>query len=208
MGGSVWVHTHIICDNNVTNLTLIRHKWEQFYFIMQILLGKTKKKKKKDKPTVSHKICHTFGQMLQQYWHYYNKRIRHGSQPTKASHMGQITTTTTGAVINPFAESKVAWKHLPHKLRGRQRKHPDSHRHPRLRDTLLPHRHTYSLPAFTHSFPIVSPRLDLMRCKLTLGTAEGASKRSKLAQLSMEKDTWSPSHKVMNVQLPVERPKL
>lgn len=103
----MWVHTHIICDNNVTNLTLIRHKWEQFYFIMQILLGKTKKKKK-DKPTVSHKICHIFGQMLQQYWHYYNKRIRHGSQPTKASHMGQITTTTTGAVINPFVESKVA----------------------------------------------------------------------------------------------------
>lgn len=34
--------THIICDNNVANLTLIRHKWEQFYFIMQIC-GGTKK---------------------------------------------------------------------------------------------------------------------------------------------------------------------
>lgn len=36
------IHEHIICDNNVANLTLIRHKWEQFYFIMQIC-GGTKK---------------------------------------------------------------------------------------------------------------------------------------------------------------------
>lgn len=86
--------THINCDNNVTNLTLIRHKWEQFYFIMQICGGH---KESRDKPTVSHKICHIFGQMLQQHASIITiNAFGMVSARTNSSHMGQITTTLGG----------------------------------------------------------------------------------------------------------------
>lgn len=133
------------------------------------------RKESRDKPTVSHKICHIFGKMLQQHASIITiNAFGMLSARTNSSHMGQITTTSRGTVINPFAceESRVESGVKTFAKRYTKDEPTYTHIH-----TTYIYRDIHILPAscLPQSVSLSrSTRLELMLCKLTLGTAEEA----------------------------------
>lgn len=135
-------------------------------------------KENRDKPTVSHKICHIFGQMLQQHASIITiNAFGMVSARTNSSHMGQITTTLGGTVINPFAceASRVESGVKTFATRYTKDKHTCTHTNVQIQ-THIQDTYVHILPSYLpqSEFLSRSTRLELMLCKLTLGTAEEA----------------------------------
>lgn len=99
------------------------------------------------------------------------------SARTNSSHMGQITTTLGGTVINPFAceASRVESGVKTFATRYTKDKHTYTHTLVQIQ-THIENTYVHILPSYLPHFESLSrsTRLELMLCKLTLGTAEEA----------------------------------